>query len=152
MPNGEQPNAAEPRHSDVDENQADYIITSDETNYADHTAYSRNERLNDDVTKRNDASEATSNEEPDWPNPAVYPGNPENSSPNTDKRLKNDKKFPERNLTNENDPQNSPKRGDDIILPEISENDARNESLSLRGGEYNLRPNPNPNYSEDFRY
>ena len=152
LPNGEQPTAAEPRHSDVDENEADYIITSDETNYADHTAYGRNERLNDDVTKRNDVSEATSNEEPDWPNPVVYPGNPEKSPLNTDKRLKNDKKLPERNLTNENDAQNSPKRGDDIIVPEISENDARNESLSPRGGKYNLRPNPNPNYLEDFRY
>ena len=117
LPNGEQPNAAEPSHSDLDENEADYIITSDETNYADHAAYSRNERLNDDVTKRNDASEATSNEEPDWQNPAVYPGNPEKSSPNTDKRLKNDKKFPERNLTNENDAQNSPKRGMILSCP-----------------------------------
>ena len=53
---------------------------------------------------------------------------------------------------NENDAQKSPNRGDDIIVPEISENDTRNESLSPRGGIYNLRPNPNPNYSEDFRY
>ena len=72
--------------------------------------------------------------------------------PNTDERLKNDEIPLERNLTNENDAQNSPKRGDDIIVPEISENDARNESLSPRGGKYNLRPNPNPNYSKDFRY
>ena len=42
LPNGEQPNAAEPSHGDVDENDADYIITSDETNYADHAAQSRN--------------------------------------------------------------------------------------------------------------
>ena len=34
----------------------------------------------------------------------------------------------------ENDAQNSPNRGDDIIVPEISENDARNQSLSPRGG------------------
>ena len=53
---------------------------------------------------------------------------------------------------NENDVQKSPKRGDDIIVPEISEMDTRKESLSPRGGKYNLRPNPNPNYSEDFRY
>ena len=152
LPNGEQPNAAEPSHSDVDENEADYIITSDETNYADNAAQSRNERLNDDVTKRNEATEAASNEESDWPNPAVYPENPEKSLPNIDKRLKNDKKFPERNLTNENDAQNSPNKGDDIIVPEISEDDTRNEFLSPRGGKYNLRPNPIPNYSEDFRY
>ena len=53
---------------------------------------------------------------------------------------------------NENDAQNSPNKGDDNIVPEKSENDARNENLSPRGGRYNLRPNPNPNYSEDFRY
>ena len=152
LPNGEQPNAAEPSHSDVDENEADYIITSDETNYADHAAQSRIERLIDDVTKRNEATEATSNEKSNWPNPAVYPENPEKSFLNTDKRLKNNKKFPEKSLTNENDVQVSPNRVDDIIVPEISENDARNESLSPRGGKYNLRPNPTPNYSEDFRY
>ena len=152
LSSGQQPNAAEPSHSDVDENEADYIITSDGTNYADHAAYSRNERLNDDVTKKNDASKTTSNEESDWPNPAVYPGNPEKSLLNTDERLENDENFSERNSMNENDAQNSPKRGDDIIVPEISENDARIESLSPRGGRYNLRPNPYPNYSEDFRY
>ena len=46
----------------------------------------------------------------------------------------------------------SPKRGDDIIVPDISQDDDRNENLSPRCGIYNLRPNPNPNYSEDFRY
>ena len=60
--------------------------------------------------------------------------------------------FQKKNLVTENDAQNSPNRGDDIIVPEISKNDARNESLSPRGVKYNLRPNPNPNYSEDFRY
>ena len=64
----------------------------------------------------------------------------------------NDEIFSERNSMNENDAQKSSRRGDDIIVPEISESDARNESLSPRGGKYNLRPNPNPNYSEDFKY
>ena len=72
--------------------------------------------------------------------------------PNPDEGLKNDENFSEGNLMNENDAQNSPNRRDDIIVPEISENDDRNENLSPRGGRYNLRPNPNPNYSEDFRY
>ena len=152
LPNGKQPNPAEPSYSDVDKNEADYIITRDETNYADHAARSRNERLNHDVTKRNEASEAASNSKSDWPNPAGYPKSQEKTLPNTDERPKNDEILSERNLMNENDAQNSPKRGDDIIVPEISENDARNESLSPRGGKYNLRPNPNPNYSEDFRY
>ena len=145
VPNGEQPNAAEPSHSDVDENEADYIITNDETNYTDHTAQSRNERSNDDVTERNEASEATSNKESDWPTPAVYPEISEKSLLSPDKKLENDGKFSERKAMNENDAQNSPNRDDDIIVPEISENDARNESLSPRGGKNNLRPNPNPN-------
>ena len=88
LPNGEQPNAAESSHSDVDENEADYIITNDETDYADHAARSRNERLNDDVTKRNAASEATRNEESDWPNPAVSPKTRAKSSLNTDEKPK----------------------------------------------------------------
>ena len=152
MPNGERLNAPEASTNDVAENEPDYIITSDETNYADHAARNRNERLNHDVTKRNEASEAASNDKSDWTNPAVSPKNQEKSLPNTAGRPENDENFSERNLTNENDTQDSPNRGDDIIVPEISENDARNESLSPRGGKYNLRPNPNPNYSEDFRY
>ena len=73
MPNGERPNAVEPSHSDVDENEADYIITRDESNHADRAEHSRNERLNDDVTTRNEASDTNNNEESDWPNPAVSP-------------------------------------------------------------------------------
>ena len=73
LPNGERPNAAETNSSDPHENEADYIITRDETNYADRVAHSRNERLNDDVTKRNEAIEATRNEESDWPSPSVHP-------------------------------------------------------------------------------
>ena len=152
LPNGEQPNAAEPIPTDVDENEADYIITRDETNYADHLAQSRNERLNDDVTKRNEANEAVRNEESDRPNPAVYPKNQEKTLPSTNESLEYDGKFSKRKSMKENDAQNSPNRGDDFIVPEISENDTRNESLGPRGGKYNLKPNPNPNYSEDFRY
>ena len=135
----------------TDENNADYIITREELNN-DNAAHSRNDCLNDDVTERNEATAVTENDKSDWPNSAVSPKNQEQSLPNTDERLKNDENFSERNSMNENDAQNSPKRGDDIIVPEISENDARNESLSPKGGKYNIRPNPNPNYSEDFRY
>ena len=71
---------------------------------------------------------------------------------NPDQRLKNDEIFSERNSTNENDAEMSPNKGNDLIVPEILETDARNENLSPRGGRYNLRPNLNPNYSEDFRY
>ena len=151
MPNGERPSAAQLNLNDAHENEVDYIITRDESNHADRTAYCRNEQLTDDVTKRNEANEATRNQEFDWPNPAVSQKTQEKSSPNTDEGLKNDEKLSKRTLATENDAQNSPNRGDDIIVPEISENNARNESLSPRGGK-SQRPNPNPKYSEDFRY
>ena len=151
LPSGEQPRAAEPIQSDVDENEADYIITREELNN-DNAAHSRNDRLSDDVTKRNEVSEVIRNEETDWPNTAVSPENHKKNLPNTADGLQNDENFSARNLLNENDAQNSPNRGEDINVPDISENDARNESLSPRGGKFYLRPNPNPNYSEDFRY
>ena len=150
LPNGERPSSAE-NTNDVNENEADYIITREELNN-DNATHSRNERLNDDVTERNEATAVTENNKSDWPNPAVSPKNQEYSLPNTADGPENDEIFSERNSMNENDAQKSPRRGDDIIVPEISESDAGNESLSPRGGKYNLRPNPNPNYSEDFRY
>ena len=152
VPNGEQPNAAQPNTSDAHENEVDYVITSDESNLADRASHSRNERLIDDVTTRNEASEQSRNEEPDWPNPAISPKSHEKSLPETADSLRDKEISPDENFRTEIDAQNSPKRGDDIIVPEISENDARNERLSPRGGKYNLRPNPNPNYSEDYRY
>ena len=150
LPNGERPSTAE-NTNDANENEADYIITREELNN-DNAAHSRIKCLDDDVTERNKATAVTENTKSDWPNPAVSSKNQENSLPSTAGGPENDEMFSERNSMNENDAQNSPKRGDDIIVPEISESDARNESLSPRGGKYNLRPNPNPNYSEDFRY
>ena len=152
LTNDGQPSTAETNASDASENEVDYVITSDESNLTDRAPHRRNERLIDDVTKRNEATEAIINEVFDWPNPAVSPKTQEKSSPDMANGPNDDENFPERNPSNESDAQKSPNRGDDIIVPEISENDARNESLSPRGGKYNLRPNPNPNYSEDFRY
>ena len=77
MLNGEQPNAAEPIQNDVDEKEADYVITREEVNN-DNAAHSQNDRLSDDVTKRNEATAVTGNEAYDWPNPAVSPKNQKN--------------------------------------------------------------------------
>ena len=149
LPNGEQPSTAQ-INNDANESDADHIITR-ETN-KDNTAHSRNDRLRDNVTTRNEDNDANRNKESDWPNPAASPNIQEKSLPSTANAPENHEILSERNSLNENDAQNSPNRGDDNIVPEISENDARNESLSPRGGKYNLRPNPKPNYSEDYRY
>ena len=45
--------------------------------------------------------------------------------------------------------------GSDTIVPEVSESENDEmivENESPRGGRYNLRPNPTPNYSEEYRY
>ena len=129
LPNGERPTTTEANTSDANENEADYIITTDCPNDVNDAAHSRDERIESDVSNTNETTEATKNEISDWPDSVVYHKNPENFLPDL-----------------------SLKRGDDIIVPEISQNDDRNKNLSPRGGRYNLRPNPNPNYSEDFRY
>ena len=46
-------------------------------------------------------------------------------------------------------------RGKDIIVPDLSSNENEKmvvENESPRGGKYNLRPNPNPNVSDEYRY
>ena len=42
--------------------------------------------------------------------------------------------------------------GADITVPRISENEKTEKNSSLRGGKYNLRPNPNPNFSDEYKY
>ena len=93
LPNGERPTTAETNPSDAHENEVDYITTRDELNDATDAVHSRNERLSGDVTNRNEVSEATRNEESDWPNPAVSPKTQEKSLPKTDERLKNNENF-----------------------------------------------------------
>ena len=81
-----------------------------------------------------------------------FPKNEEKCLPNLSERRENDATFLEENSSDENDAKDFSERGDDIIVPEIPHNDDKKESLRPRGGKYNLRPNPNPNYSEEFRY
>ena len=45
--------------------------------------------------------------------------------------------------------------GSDTIVPEVSESENDEmivENESPGGGRYNLRSNPTPNYSEEYRY
>ena len=108
--------------------------------------------MKSDVNSAIGANETTRNENSDWPDSAVYHKKQEKSLPGLSERQKNDANFSEGNSAKESDAQMSPKRGGDIIVPEISQNDDRNENLSPRGERYNFRPNLNPNYSEDIRY
>ena len=93
LPNGEQPVTSNADSNDADENEVYYIIANDSPNDVNYTAQERNERLNDEVSKRNPDIEAEKNENSDWPNPAVYPKNQEKSLPNVSERQKNDANF-----------------------------------------------------------
>ena len=73
LPTGEQPTTANANPSDAHENKTNYIFTRDELNDATDAARNQKERLNDDVSKRNEANEAARVETSDWPIPAVYP-------------------------------------------------------------------------------
>ena len=44
------------------------------------------------------------------------------------------------------------KGGVDITVPGTSENGKDEENPSPRGGKYNLRPNPTPNFTDEYRY
>ena len=57
----------------------------------------------------------------------------------------------ENDVTNDlQDAGNVSYRGADITVPGISEKE--NSEENSRGGRYNLRPNPNPNFTEEYRY
>ena len=59
----------------------------------------------------------------------------------------------ENDVTNDlQDAGNVSNRGADITVPGISEKENSEENSSSRGGRYNLRPNPNPNFTDEYRY
>ena len=59
----------------------------------------------------------------------------------------------ENDVTNDlQDAGNVSNRGADIIVPGISEKENSEENSSPRGGRYNLRPSPNPNFTDEYRY
>ena len=95
LPNNERPITSDENSTDARESEKDYIITNDDMNNTTDAAQRQNERINEDVNKRNESNEAARNEKSDWPNPAVYPKYTEKSLPNLSERQKNDANFSE---------------------------------------------------------
>ena len=59
----------------------------------------------------------------------------------------------ENDVTNDlQDAGNVSNRGADNIVPGISEKENSEENSRPRGGRYNLRPSPNPNFTDEYRY
>ena len=71
LPNGEQLITSDADSSDASENEADYIITRDNLYDVNNAAQRQNERLNDDVSKRKEATEVERNENSDCRDSAV---------------------------------------------------------------------------------
>ena len=59
----------------------------------------------------------------------------------------------ENDVTNDlKDAGNVSNRGADITVPGISGKESFEDNSSPRGGKYNLRPNPTPNFTDEYRY
>ena len=100
---------------------------------------SYNERTTEyDVTEDEiSPRENNSSDEPSPPPPTQTP-----------QRIEN-----ENDVTNDlKDTENVSNTGAYITVPGISENGNSNENSSPRGGKYNLRPNPTPNFTDEYRY
>ena len=77
------------------------------------------------------------------------------TGPNNDKVVKPFQIRMERIYKKKDDLEDDSSTGGDITVPGVSENDEKekvNENNSPRGGKYNLRPNPTPNYTDEYRY
>ena len=121
------------RPTDAEYNNADNYITENER--ASNESY--NERTTEYDVTENEISprENNSSDEP----------SPPNETPNGTEN--------ENDVTNDlKDTENVSNTGADITVPGISENGNSNENSSPRGGKYNLRPNPTPNFTDEYRY
>ena len=121
------------RPTDAEYSNADNYVTENER--ASNESY--NERTTDyDVTENESfPRENNSSDEP----------SPLNETPNGTEN--------ENDVTNDlKDTANVSNTGADITVPGISEQGNSNENSSPRGGKYNLRPNPNPNFTDEYRY
>ena len=83
---GERTNTSDTISTDARENEADYIITTDSPNDVNDVAQSQYERMKNDVSNRNKASEAENNENSSWPGSVVYHKNQEKSLPYLSKK------------------------------------------------------------------
>ena len=124
------------RSTDAEDGNTDYYVTENEHGSASE-AESSNEQSNDNDVNENETRTHSRNSR-------------DVTSPLDDRT---------NGIQNENDVTNDiqgtgnvSNRGADITVPGISEKESFEENSSPRGGRYNLRPNPNPNFTDEYRY
>ena len=124
------------RPTDTESDSVDHYVIENERSSASENE-SCNARMNEDDVNENEIRTQPHNSR-DVSSPFDEPTNATQN--------KND-------VTNDiQDAENVSNRGADITVPGISEKENFEENSSPRGGKYNLRPNPNPNFTEEYRY
>ena len=124
------------RPTDAEDGNTDYYVTENEHGSASE-AESNNEQSNDNDVNENETRTHSRNSR-------------DVTSPLDDRTngIQN-----ENDVTNDlQDTGNVSNRGADITVPGIPEKESFEENSSPRGGRYNLRPNPNPNFTDEYRY
>ena len=121
---------------DATNGEVDYYVTEDESSSTNNDESSSNEKSENDVIEKEIRPRSASSRDA---------SSPLSETP--------------RGTENQNDVTNdlgsteiASNGGADITVPGISEKEKTEENSSLRGGKYNLRPNPNPNFSDESRY
>ena len=121
---------------DATNSEVDYYVTENESSSATESERS-SERMNDNDVNTNEVRPRSAS-------------NRDASSPLSETP---------RGTENQNDVTNdlenaeiASERGVDITVPGISEKGKNEENSSPRGGKYNLRPNPTPNFTDEYRY
>ena len=124
------------RPTDTEDSSADHYVIENERSSANENE-SCSERINEDDVTENEI----------WP---TKKNNSDESSPLNETPYENDN---QNDVTNDfKNTENVSNRGADITVPGISEKESFEENSSPRGGRYNLRPNPNPNFTDEYRY
>ena len=121
---------------DATNSEVDYYVTENESSSATESERS-SERMNDNDVNTNEVRpRSASNRDASSPL-SETPRGTENQSDVTND-LENAEIASERDV--------------DITVPGISEKGKNEENSSPRGGKYNLRPNPTPNFTDENRY
>ena len=124
------------RPTDTEDGSADHYVIENERSSASENE-SCSERINEDDVTENEI----------WP---TKKNNSDESSPLNETPYENDN---ENDVTNDfKNTESVSNRGADITVPGISEKESFEENSSPRGGRYILRPNPNPNFTDEYRY
>ena len=124
------------RPTDTEDDSADHYVIENERSSASENE-SCSERINEDDVTENEI----------WP---TKKNNSDESSPLNETPYENDN---QNDVTNDfKNTESVSNRGADITVPGISEKESFEENSSSRGGRYNLRPNPNPNFTDEYRY